>query len=49
MTLFGTAENPSCAFHESLESERLHAKNGEFHGGYCWNDLKRLAEICPID
>jgi len=49
MVLFGTAENPSCAFHDALEGERLYAKNGAFHGGYCWRDLKRLAEICPVD
>jgi ribosomal protein S18 acetylase RimI-like enzyme len=49
MVLFGTAANPSSAFHDTLEGERLYARNGEFHGGYCWRDLKRLAEICPID
>ena len=49
MVLFGTAENPSCAFHDALEGERLYAKNGEFHGGYCWRDLNKLAQICPID
>jgi hypothetical protein len=25
--------------------ERLYAENGEFHGGYCWRDLNKLAEI----
>ncbi len=49
MVLFGTAENPSCRFHDTLEGERLYAKNGEFHGGYCWRNLRRLAEICSID
>ena len=49
MVLFGTPQNPSCAFHEALEGEKLFAKNGEFHGGYGWHDLQRLAAICPID
>ena len=49
MVLFGTAENPSNKFHEVLGGEKLIAKNGEFHGGYCWRDLKKLVEICPVD
>jgi L-amino acid N-acyltransferase YncA len=49
MVLFGIAQNPSCAFHEAIGGERLYAKNGEFHGGYCWRDLKKLAEICPVN
>jgi ribosomal protein S18 acetylase RimI-like enzyme len=47
MVLFGTAQNPSCGFHEALGGERLYANNGEFHGGYCWRDLNRLADSCP--
>lgn len=49
MVLFGTPQNPSCAFHEALGGERLFAKNGEFHGGYGWRDLHELASICPIE
>jgi L-amino acid N-acyltransferase YncA len=49
MVLFGTPQNPSCAFHEALGGERLFAKNGEFHGGYGWRDLHRLANSCPLD
>jgi len=49
MVLFGTPQNPSCAFHEALEGEKLFGKNGEFHGGYGWRDLQRLAAICPIE
>ena len=48
MVLFGTPENPSCKFYEVLGGERLYAKNGDFHGGYCWRDLEKLSEICPI-
>ena len=48
MVLFGTPENPSCDFHEALGGEKLYAGNGEFHGGYCWRDLNKLAETCPI-
>lgn len=49
MVLFGTPENPSGKFHEAMGGERLFAKNGEFHGGYCWRDLRKLADISPIE
>ena len=49
MVLFGTPQNPSCAFHEALGGERLFAENGEFHGGFKWSDLRRLASACPIE
>jgi hypothetical protein len=49
MVLFGVPQNPSGNFHEALEGQKLFAKNGDFHGGYGWKDLTRLAEICPID
>ncbi|MFI5152981.1 MAG: GNAT family N-acetyltransferase [Chitinophagales bacterium] len=42
MLLFGSAENPSNAFYEALGAEKLFARNGEFHGGYGWRDLKKL-------
>src|SRR5262249_25941033 len=48
MVLFGIPQNPSCAFHEVLGGERLFTENGEFHGGYRWPDLQRLASICPV-
>jgi L-amino acid N-acyltransferase YncA len=48
MVLFGVPQNPSCAFHESLGGERLFAKNGDFHGGYSWRDLRKLASISPV-
>jgi L-amino acid N-acyltransferase YncA len=48
MVLFGTPQNPSCAFHEALGGERMFAENGEFHGGYRWPDLQKLAAICPV-
>ena len=34
MVLFGTPQNPSCAFHQALGGERLFAENDEFHGGF---------------
>jgi L-amino acid N-acyltransferase YncA len=49
MVLFGTPQNPSCSFHEALGGERLYARNGEFHGGYGWRDLQKLASLCPIE
>ena len=48
MLLFGEASNPSNAFYEALEAEKLFSKAGEFHGGYGWRDLQSLAEECPI-
>jgi L-amino acid N-acyltransferase YncA len=49
MVLFGTPENPSGKFHEAMGGEKMFGKNGEFHGGYCWRDLQKLADICPVD
>jgi ribosomal protein S18 acetylase RimI-like enzyme len=49
MLLFGDARNPSNAFYESLGADKLFAANGEFHGGYGWRDLRRLASTCPAD
>jgi hypothetical protein len=49
MLLFGDARNPSNLFYEALGAERLFAANGEFHGGYGWRDLRKLASICPTD
>jgi GNAT superfamily N-acetyltransferase len=49
MILFGIPQNPSCAFHETLGGERIFALNGEFHGGYIWTDLPKLAASCPLD
>ena len=49
MLLFGDARNPSNLFYEALGAEKLFAANGEFHGGYGWRDLRKLASICPTD
>ena len=45
MVLFGMVVNPSCKFHEAIGGEKLCSKQGEFHGGYCWRDLQKLAAI----
>jgi ribosomal protein S18 acetylase RimI-like enzyme len=42
MLLFGDARNPSNGFYEKLGAERLFSREGEFHGGYGWRDLRRL-------
>lgn len=42
MVLFGIPQNPSGGFYEAMGGERLYARNGEFHGGYGWKDLKVL-------
>jgi ribosomal protein S18 acetylase RimI-like enzyme len=47
MLLFGDARNPSNGFYEHLGAQKLFAANGEFHGGYGWRDLRKLAAICP--
>jgi L-amino acid N-acyltransferase YncA len=49
MLLFGDAKNPSNRFYETLGADRLFAANGEFHGGYGWRDLRRLASLCPAE
>ena len=46
MLLFGDAINPSNKFYEQMGAEKLFAKNGEFHGGYGWTDLKKLVANC---
>jgi GNAT superfamily N-acetyltransferase len=45
MVLFGVAENPSGGFHEAMGAEKLYSREGEFHGGYCFRDLRQLAVI----
>src|SRR5262249_53777845 len=45
MLLFGDAQNPSNRFYETLGADKLFASNGEFHGGYGWRDLRRLAAV----
>jgi L-amino acid N-acyltransferase YncA len=47
MLLFGDARNPSNRFYEALGADKLFAGNGEFHGGYGWRDLRKLASMCP--
>jgi len=49
MVLFADPANPSCRFYEALGAERLYDSAGNFHGGYGWRDLHRLAALCPID
>lgn len=46
MLLFGEATNPSGYFYQAMGAEKLYAENGEFHGGYGWRDLKKLASVC---
>jgi GNAT superfamily N-acetyltransferase len=46
IALFGIPQNPSCYFHKSIGGEKLYADNGEFHGGYIWRDIQRLASFC---
>lgn len=46
MLLFGDANNPSNSFYEAFGAERLYAENGEFHGGYGWEDLRALVARC---
>lgn len=49
MLLFGDANNPSNRFYEIMGAEKLFARNGEFHGGYGWKDLKKLIANCKAD
>jgi ribosomal protein S18 acetylase RimI-like enzyme len=43
MLLFGDAGNPSNGIYEAMGADKLFAPNGDFHGGYGWRDLHRLA------
>lgn len=47
LLLFGDARSPSNRFYEAMGGERLHSSEGQFHGGYGWRDLHRLAARCP--
>ena len=49
MLLFGDARSPSNGFYERLGAERLVSKEGEFHGGYGWRDLRILVQGFPVD
>lgn len=49
MLLFGDAKNRSNGFYEKMGAEKLFAKNGDFHGGYGWKDLRILATRCTAD
>lgn len=42
MVVFGDARNPSCRFYERMGGSRLYGANGEFRGGYAWDDLKTI-------
>jgi GNAT superfamily N-acetyltransferase len=44
MLLFGDAGSPANGFYERLGAERLLSREGEFHGGYGWRDLRHLVD-----
>ena len=46
MVLFSEAANPSGWFYEALGAKKLYNEKNEFHGGYAWDDLERLAVMC---
>lgn len=46
MLLFGDAQSPANGFFERFGGTRLLSSEGEFHGGYGWNDLNHLASLC---
>ena len=48
MHLFGEADNPSNGFYEKMGAEKTFAENGEFHGGYRWNDLSKLSSAHSV-
>lgn len=50
MLLFADAGNPSCAFYEALGGEKLRAPDGTVaDANYGWRDLRRLADLCPVE
>jgi L-amino acid N-acyltransferase YncA len=42
MVLFSEATNPTGWFYEAMGAKKLYGKNGGFHGGYAWDDLREL-------
>ena len=50
MWLIGEADNPSASFHEALGGRNMMNDDGTMnYGNFCWDDLRRLAEICPVE
>src|SRR5687768_1974220 len=50
MWLIGEADNPSTAFHEALGGRNMTNEDGTTnYGNYCWDDLRHLASICPVE
>jgi GNAT superfamily N-acetyltransferase len=50
MAAYVDPRNPSCYFFETLEAKWLIEKDGRpNHNWYCWQDLQRLASICPVE
>jgi ribosomal protein S18 acetylase RimI-like enzyme len=50
MWLCGEADNPSAAFHEALGGRNMTNDDGTTnYGNFAWDDLQRLAELCPIE
>jgi ribosomal protein S18 acetylase RimI-like enzyme len=50
MWLCGEADNPTAAFHEALGGRNMTNDDGTTnYGNFAWDDLQRLAEICPIE
>ena len=46
MLLFGSADNPTNAFHEAMGGTKFINPRQEFDGGYYWMDLQKLLERC---
>jgi ribosomal protein S18 acetylase RimI-like enzyme len=44
--LFGTPQNPSGYFHESMGAKKIYNPKGIFDGGYGWYDLTQVATLC---
>jgi GNAT superfamily N-acetyltransferase len=46
--LFAERSNPTIGFYDRMGGERLLDEHGQFHGGYGWRDMKKLAQDCPV-
>ncbi len=45
MILFADPANPNIGFYDMLGGERIHDKEGKFHGAFGWIDLQELSRL----
>ncbi|MBV9986600.1 MAG: GNAT family N-acetyltransferase [Chitinophagaceae bacterium] len=48
MVLFSEPSNPTGWFYEARGAKKLYGKNGGFHGGYAWDNLRDLVKMVKV-